>query len=62
MAIQRYTVLTQDKAANSGFVPNRVKHWVGMVRDLSDTVPRDILTAVKNARTASELLEMIQDS
>jgi tRNA-dihydrouridine synthase C len=60
LAIQRYTVLTEGRAANSGFVPNRVKHWVKMVSDISDEVPRQILTAVKHARTASELLEMIQ--
>ena len=61
-AIQRYAILNQDKAANSGFIPNRVKHWVGMVRDISDSVPRQILSAVKHARTAPELLEMIQES
>ena len=61
LAIQRYAILTQDQAANTGFVPNRVKHWVGMVRDISDTVPRQILTAVKHARTAPELLALIQD-
>jgi len=60
LAIQRYAHLNQDKAANSGFIPNRVKHWVGMVRDISDTVPRQIITAVKHARTAPELLEMIE--
>lgn len=62
LAIQRYALLTQHKV-DSGFVPNRVKQWVGMVRDISDTkeiVPRQILTAVKQARTAPELLEMIQ--
>ena len=59
LAIQRYTLLTQDKV-QSGFVPNRVKQWVGMVRDISDEVPRQILTAVKHARNASELLEMIE--
>jgi tRNA-dihydrouridine synthase C len=59
LAIQRYAILNQDKAANSGFVPNRVKHWVGMVKDISDDVPRQILTAVKHARTTPELLEMI---
>jgi tRNA-dihydrouridine synthase C len=59
LAIQRYAILTQDKAANSGFIPNRVKHWVGIVRDISDEVPREIITAVKHARTTSELLEMI---
>ncbi len=61
-AIQRYAILNQDQAANSGFIPNRVKHWVGMVRDISDSVPRQILTAVKHARTAPELLEMIQET
>jgi tRNA-dihydrouridine synthase C len=59
-AIERYTILNDGKAANSGFVPNRVKHWIGMVQDISDTVPRDILSAVKHARTAPELLAMIQ--
>ena len=58
LAIRRYAILTGDKV-ESGFVPNRVKQWVGMVRDLSDTVPRQILNAVKHARTAPELLEMI---
>ena len=60
-AIQRYALLNQDRAANAGFIPNRVKHWVGMVRDISDTVPRQILTVVKHARTAPELLEMIKE-
>lgn len=61
LAIERYAILNQDKAANSGFVPNRVKHWVQMVRDISDAVPRQILTAVKHARTAPELLALIQE-
>ena len=61
-AIQRYAILTQDQAANTGFVPNRVKHWVKMVRDISDTVPRQILSAVKQARTASELVALIEES
>jgi tRNA-dihydrouridine synthase C len=60
-AIQRYALLNEGKAANSGFVPNRVKHWVRMVQDISDTVPRQILSAVKNARTSPELLAMIQE-
>lgn len=59
--IERYAVLTQDQAANSGFIPSRVKQWIGMVRDISDTVPRQVLTAVKRARTTSELLELIQE-
>ena len=62
LAIERYAILNQSKAANSGFVPNRVKHWIGMVRDISDEVPRQILTAIKNARNTSELLEMIQEA
>ena len=52
---------THDKAANSGFMPNRVKYWVEMVRDISDDVPRQILTAVKHTRTTTELMEMIQE-
>jgi tRNA-dihydrouridine synthase C len=60
LGIERYAVLTRDQAANSGFIPSRVKQWVGMVRDISDAVPRQVLTAVKQARTTSELLEMIQ--
>jgi tRNA-dihydrouridine synthase C len=62
LAIQRYSVLTQDQAANPGFTPNRVKYWVGMVRDISDSVPRQIINAVKHARTTSELLEMIEET
>ena len=58
LAIQRYALLIQNKV-QSGFVPNRVKQWVGMVKDISDTVPRQITMAVKHARTAPELLEMI---
>ena len=58
LAIQRYALLTQDKV-QSGFVPNRVKQWVGMVREISGDVPRQIITAVKHARNAPELLEMI---
>jgi tRNA-dihydrouridine synthase C len=61
LGIERYAVLTQDQAANSGFIPSRVKQWIGMVRDISDTVPRQVLTAVKRARTTSELLELIQE-
>jgi tRNA-dihydrouridine synthase C len=60
LAIERYAALTGDQAANSGFVPSRVKQWVGMVRDISDTVPRQVLSAVKNARTTAELLSLIQ--
>lgn len=59
IAIQRYSILNQGKAANTGFIPNRVKHWIEMVRDISDVVPREIISAVKHARTTSELLEMI---
>ncbi len=58
-AIQRYAILTQSKV-ESGFVPNRVKQWVGMVKDVSDTVPREILSAVKNARSTPELLNLMQ--
>jgi tRNA-dihydrouridine synthase C len=61
LGIERYAILTQDQAANSGFIPSRVKQWVGMVRDISDAVPRQVLTAVKRARTTSELLELIQE-
>lgn len=61
LGIERYAVLTRDQAANSGFIPSRVKQWIGMVRDISDTVPRQVLTAVKRARTTSELLELIQE-
>lgn len=56
IAIERYAALTGERAANAGFIPSRVKQWVGMVRDLSEDVPRDVLSAVKHARTASELL------
>ncbi|MBC7691115.1 MAG: tRNA-dihydrouridine synthase family protein [Methylotenera sp.] len=63
LGIERYAALTRDQAANSGFIPSRVKQWVGMVRDISDDVPRDVsrevLTAVKRARTTSELLDLI---
>jgi tRNA-dihydrouridine synthase C len=59
LAIERYAVLTRDGAANSGFIPSRVKQWVGMVRDISDEVPRQVVNAVKQARTTSELLELI---
>jgi len=61
LAIQRYAILNQDKAANSGFIPNRVKYWVEMIRNISDAVPRQILTAAKHARTTHELMEMIQE-
>lgn len=61
LGIERYAILTRDQAANSGFIPSRVKQWIGMVRDISDTVPRQVLTAVKRARTTSELLELIQE-
>jgi tRNA-dihydrouridine synthase C len=60
LGIERYVALTRDQAANSGFIPSRVKQWIGMVRDISDTVPRQLLTAVKHARTPSELLTLIQ--
>ena len=59
LAIQRYAILAQGKV-QAGFVPNRVKQWVRMVQDISDTVPREILTAVKHARSAPELLDLIQ--
>jgi tRNA-dihydrouridine synthase C len=60
LAIERYAALTRDQAANSGFIPSRVKQWVGMVRDITDTVPRQVLVAAKRARTTSELLTLIQ--
>lgn len=60
LGIETYAAITRDQAANSGFIPSRVKQWVGMVRDISDTVPRDVLTAVKHARTTSDLLSLIQ--
>ncbi len=59
MGIERYVQLIQDQADNAGFIPSRVKQWVGMVRDISDEVPRPVLMAVKNARTAGELLQMV---
>jgi tRNA-dihydrouridine synthase C len=62
VAIERYAALTRDRAANSGFIPSRVKQWVGMVRDISDEVPRQVLTAVKHARTTSELLDLIMET
>jgi len=58
-AIARYAALTQDQAENSGFIPSRVKQWMNMVRGISDSVPRQILCAVKQARTTSELLNLI---
>jgi len=61
LGIERYAALTRDQAANSGFIPSRVKQWIGMVRDISDEVPRQVLTAVKHARTTSELLTLIQE-
>jgi tRNA-dihydrouridine synthase C len=61
LGIERYAWLTQDRAANAGFIPNRVKQWIGMVRDISDAVPRQVLSAVKHARTTSELLTLIQE-
>lgn len=60
LGIETYAALTRDQAANAGFIPSRVKQWVGMVRDISDTVPREVLTAVKHARTTSDLLALIQ--
>ena len=60
LGIERYVALTKAQAANSGFIPNRVKQWVGMVRDISDEVSKQVLTAAKRARTTSELLELIQ--
>ncbi len=59
LAIARYATLMQDRAANSGFIPSRVRQWVSMVRDISDEVPRQVRSAVKQARTTSELLELI---
>lgn len=61
MGIERYAILTRDQAANTGFIPSRVKQWIGMVRDISDEVPRQVLTAVKQARTTPELLTLIQE-
>ena len=61
LGIERYAALTQDQAANSGFIPSRVKQWVGMVRDISDSAPRQLLKAVKQARTTSELLTLLQE-
>jgi tRNA-dihydrouridine synthase C len=61
LGIERYAWLTQDRAANTGFIPSRVKQWIGMVRDISDTVPRQVINAVKQARTTSELLTLIQE-
>ena len=61
LAVERYALLTQDQAANSGFIPSRVKQWIGMVRDISDNVPRQVLAAAKHARTTSELLTLIQE-
>ena len=61
LGIERYAALTRDQAANSGFIPSRVKQWIGMVRDISDAVPRQVLTAVKRARTTSELLMLIRE-
>jgi len=60
MGIERYAALIRDHADNAGFIPSRVKQWVGMVRDISDEVPRQVLLAVKNARTTGELLERLQ--
>lgn len=60
LGIERYATLTREKAANSGFIPSRVKQWIGMVRDISDTVPRQVSSAVKHARTTSELLALLQ--
>jgi len=60
LGIERYAWLTQDRAANTGFIPSRVKQWIGMVRDISDAVPRQVINAVKQARTTSELLSLIQ--
>jgi tRNA-dihydrouridine synthase C len=61
VGIERYAMLTRDRAANEGFIPSRVKQWIGMVRDISEEVPRQVLSAVKRARTTSELLTLIQD-
>jgi tRNA-dihydrouridine synthase C len=61
LGIERYATLTRDRAANTGFIPSRVKQWVSMVRDISDVVPRQVLSAVKHARTTSELLTLIQE-
>jgi tRNA-dihydrouridine synthase C len=61
VGIERYAMLTRDRAANEGFIPSRVKQWIGMVRDISEEVPRQVLSAVKRARTTSELLTFIQE-
>ncbi len=60
IAIESYAKLTENRAANAGFIPSRVKQWIGMVRDISDTVPHQVLNAVKHARTTSELLTLIR--
>jgi tRNA-dihydrouridine synthase C len=60
LGVERYITLTEDRAANSGFIPSRVKQWIRMVRDISDAVPHQVLSAVKHARTTSELLAMVQ--
>jgi tRNA-dihydrouridine synthase C len=61
LGIERYAALSQDHAASSGEIPSRVKQWVSIVRDISDSVPRQVLSAVKHARTTSELLTLIQE-
>ncbi len=60
LAIARYATLTDSQSANSGFIPSRVKQWIGIVRDFSGEIPRPILSAVKQARSTSELLALIQ--
>ncbi len=62
LGIERYAALTQDQADNAGFIPSRVKQWIGMVRDISENVPRQVLTAVKHARTTSELLTLMREA
>lgn len=62
LGIERDAILTREQADNSGFISSRVKQWVSMVKEISEEVPRQVLTAVKRARTTSELLAMIQDS
>ncbi|MBC7385280.1 MAG: tRNA-dihydrouridine synthase family protein [Cryobacterium sp.] len=62
ISIERYAAITDDQAANAGFVPSRVKQWIRMVRDISDSVPHQVLTAVKKARTTSELLNLMHGS
>ena len=59
-AIRRFIEIAEPHAQNSGYVPSRIKQWIGAIRAIDEQkIPRFLMTAVGRARTSDEILAIL---